>query len=350
MFSGRATITGNLLFNSVLALLLAIAILDGCSGGAGGKAPESITDAGIGLDFPAGYTYDPATGALYPPSGQTSAVLPSYVTGMTLIISGEGMEEQSYPVNLSTLTVTFTITPGIRTFTIIVTTTLGTFTDSITIDVASGGPLNLGFNLNINAPPSVSGISATPSVAKPGDVISLSCQGSDLDPGDNLTYEWTGPGGWTASGHQAAYTIPNYGSFTFTCTINDGWGGRTSASVTVKAPAPPPPPSTPGNKPPVVSSLTVVDSMTKLTPSYMMPGYQADISCSASDPEGSALTYVLSDQFGVIAASSTAMYVTVPYLGDCVTILEDWIVTCTAKDSKGASGSASTKMPVGWCL
>ncbi|MDH5476739.1 MAG: PKD domain-containing protein [Nitrospinota bacterium] len=327
----------------VLAALIAAPLfLNGCIGPSGDpEATGEETQVTIGLNFPDGYRYDPDNGALYPPSGEYNAALPSYVTSMVLVISGPDMEDQIYEVDLDTLTVTFTITPGIRTFTIIVTTNIGlTFTDSITIDVVSGGDLNLSFNLNINSPPSGVSATATPSVAQPGDLISLACQASDLDPGDILAYGWTGPGGWTAEGAAATYTIPNYGLYTFTCTVTDGWGGRASAQATVKVPAPPRPPKPepepePGNNPPVISSIQVLDPQSGFPPRSIWAGMFVDIFCVATDPESDPMTYLLKDQFGNIANTHFALGFMAPYIGGC-SVPANWDITCQASDGINA--------------
>jgi len=146
------------------------------------------------------------------------------------------MEPVEYQVNLETLTVTFTVTPGMRVFSIIVKTSIGlTFTDSVEIEVVWGAPIALNFNLAVNAPPSITEISASPAGAKPGDLISLFCSATDLDAEDSLSYRWAGSEGWTATGQEASYTIPSYGMYTFTCTVDDGWGGVASESVLVNA-------------------------------------------------------------------------------------------------------------------
>ncbi|MDH5509279.1 MAG: hypothetical protein OEZ32_02880 [Nitrospinota bacterium] len=260
----------------VFSLIVAgTALLGGCAGGGQLGAP-STNEAGISLSFPEGYTYDRSTQALYPPSGQSMASLPPYVTGISLTISGEGMDTLVLPVNLATLSVSFSITPGLRTFTVIIYTDRGvTFTDTITIEVVTGASLNLAFDLLVNISPSINSISASPAKAKPGDVISLACSASDPDPDDKLAYKWSGPGGWTAEGQQASFTIPNYGVFSFTCAVSDGRGGAATASVTVNAPAPPP-----ANSPPVV----VLTNSWVSTCNY-------DLVCSATDADGDPLTF-----------------------------------------------------------
>ncbi|MDH5509281.1 MAG: PKD domain-containing protein [Nitrospinota bacterium] len=342
MNSGSAFHSGKFFLIPFLAVFIVGApLLSGCMGGTDEPGAETTIQTGVSLSFPEGYTYDADTGALYPPSGQNYASLPPYVTGITLIISGAGMVDQVYQVNLSTLAVTFTITPGIRTFTIIVTTSFGlTFTDSITVEVVSGSPLSLDFNLNINVPPSGVSVTASPMLAKPDDVIALSCSASDMDPGDILTYDWTGPGGWTATGPNATFTILNYGSFTFTCTVSDGWGGRTSASVTVNAPPP--------NVHPVVKSITLVNSTTKLPPSFVDAGMALDITCVAFDSDGDKLTFTLSDQFGVLANASSVKNYVAPDINGCPwpPAPGDWNITCAVTDGKSPLVSKTVTVQV----
>lgn len=276
------------LFAAISAFSLAI-FLSGCSGSGHLTPSTSSNEAHINLNFPDGFVYDDSTHAVYSPSGQNNAALPAYVTGMTLCISGEDMETQCLPIDMETMSVSFAITPGVRTFTITVTTSIGlTFTDTVTLDVVSGSALSLGFNLNINAPPSIGGIFASPTSAKPGDVISLSCTGEDLDPGDSLSITWSGPGGWAATGSEASFTIPSFGVYEFTCNVNDGWGGVVSSSVIVTA----------INLAPVITSASVTQGGKPVN--WMCPPETVDLSCSAVDNENDPLTYRWSGPDGVV--------------------------------------------------
>jgi hypothetical protein len=260
-----------------------------------GAGPGTVVE----LHFPKGYSYERGTHTLFTPSGRNYAALPPYVTGITLTISGEGMETADYPVNLSTLGVSFTVTPGVRTFTITVHTSIGlTFTDSVTIEVVSGAPINLTFNLNINAPPSGVSATASPSVAQPGDVIALSCSATDLDPEDVLAYKWGGPGGWSASGPNVSYTIPGYGVFRFVCAVSDGWGGVAEASAEVRAPKP--------NEPPYITSFQMLDYSTQTPGTSFWGGTWVSIKCDGKDPENDPLTYQI---FGTTALIASGPYV-----------------------------------------
>ncbi|MDH4184421.1 MAG: hypothetical protein OEV92_09385, partial [Nitrospinota bacterium] len=95
----RASIFGK--FTPILIALLVIPLaLGACAGGPGQPGAQN-GQTQIGLNFPDGYTYDNTTHALYPPSGKTSAVMPPYVTGMTLTITGEDMDTQVLQIDLS---------------------------------------------------------------------------------------------------------------------------------------------------------------------------------------------------------------------------------------------------------
>ncbi|MDH4184422.1 MAG: PKD domain-containing protein [Nitrospinota bacterium] len=322
---GRAS--GSLKFSLVFLFALIASspfALEACSGG---PAPAEGGSGGarVGLSFPEGYTYDSTTHMLYPPSGRANAVLPGYVTGMTLTITGEDMDTQVIAVNLSTLEVSFVISPGIRTFTIVVTTSIGlTFSDSITIEVFSGKPLFLSFSLLINAPPQINAISVNPSVAAPGQVVALSCSASDPDETDTLTYSWTGPGGFSASGPTAEFTIPGYGVFGFTCHVSDDRGLGTEASVSAVAPKP--------NSPPVITSLT-----------GKMISVMVDLSCQAYDPDGDTLTYSWTAQVNylnpplpgppAVCTPANTPITQCPWLGVS-------LYTCTVSDGKNSVSSS----------
>lgn len=269
---------------SLFLFPLAFGSMGGCS------RQDALDGAGqalkMDLTFPKGYTYDRGSQAVYGPSGKLNAALPSYVTGITLTISGEGMDAVTLPVDPNTLSVSFTVTPGIRTFTILVTTSIGlSFTDSVTVEVTSGAPVRLRFSLVVNAPPSITAISANPVVATPGRMVALSCSASDLDPDDQLTYQWSGPG-FSASGPSASFTVPGYGYFTLTCAVNDGRGGAASSTVSVTAPAP--------NLPPYVTRFFMADANTGAAGTLFWGNTMVTLTCVGGDPEKAPVIYKLS--------------------------------------------------------
>ena len=314
---------------ALLALLSAtLFFLQSCSQGASAPEPSASSTAKLTLQFPAGYSYDRSSKGISTPLGQHAASLPPYVTGITLTISGEDMEPLVYEVDLATMSVTFSITPGLRTFSLVVNTNIGlTFTDSVTVEVVSGAPLNLEFNLVVNAPPSITSVTANPTTAAPGDVITLSCSATDPDPEDNLTYKWSAPDGWSANGKDATYTIPAYGAYIFTCTVSDGWGGLASATVVVDAPNP--------NQPPVIIAAKVREPITKAILSYSPVGLPVELFCSATDANGDPLTYKWSGPMGAVPG---AVYIYTP------TVAGNHTFTCTVSDGINPPVSASVTL------
>ncbi|MDH5509280.1 MAG: PKD domain-containing protein [Nitrospinota bacterium] len=322
-------------FPAFLALLLfAPLVLTGCADGAGSPDSSTETVANITLKLPEGYKYDRASGAIYTTgavqssTGKYQGALPPYVTGMTLTISGDDMETMVLDVDLATLSVSFSITAGIRTFSLLVTTNIGlTFTDEVTVEVVTGAPLHLAFNLIINASPIISSITASATIAQPADVITLTCAATDQDPEDKLTYSWSGPDGWTAQGQEATFTIPDYGLYTFTCSVSDGWGGVVSASVTVNAPNP--------NQPPVILAAKVREPIMKTILSYSPVGLPVELFCSASDPDGDPLTYTWAGPMGAVPGP---VYTYTP------TISGNFTFTCIVSDGFNPPVKASATL------
>ncbi len=291
----------------------------GCGGGVGDVTTGSVSSTGsrISLNWPEGYSYNQADRAITVPSGQLNASLPAYVTSMTLTISGEGIDPPvTLDVSLTTLTVNFAVTPGMRTFTILISTSIPglSFTASQTIELVAGAQVNLDFDLVINAPPVVSSVSVSDSTPQTGAGISVSCNATD--PDDNpISYSWSysgGKGSFSGSGATASFTATSGGSITITCTASDGKGGEDSGSVTITA-----------NTPPVVKSVTASDTSPKV-------GDTITLTCDASDPDGDRLSYTWSDGTG---SGSTVTYT--------VTSAGSKTFTCTVSDGKGGTASGS---------
>ena len=85
-----------------------------------------------------------------------------------------------------------------------------------------------------NEPPLIQGLTADPQDVGPAGSSAVTCDASDPD-GDSLTYQWSASGGTTTgAGSAITWTAPDStGSYTITCTANDGHGGTASETVTV---------------------------------------------------------------------------------------------------------------------
>ncbi|VAX23365.1 hypothetical protein MNBD_NITROSPINAE04-266, partial [hydrothermal vent metagenome] len=304
------------------AVALVFLLFSGCGGGVGDVTTGTVSSTGsrISLNWPPGYSYNQADGAITTPSGSLNATLPAYVTSMTLIISGEGIDSPvTFNVPLDTLTVNFAITPGIRIFTILISTSIPglSFTASQTIELVAGEQVDLDFSLVINAPPVVDSVSVSDSTPQTRSAISVSCNATDPDD-DSMTYSWSykgSKGSFSGSGATVSFTATSGGSITITCTASDGKGGEGEGSVTVIA-----------NAPPVIKSVTASDTSPNV-------GDTITLTCDASDPDGDRLSYAWSDDLG---SGSQVTYT--------VTSAGSKTFTCTVSDGRGGTANESVSI------
>ena len=85
-----------------------------------------------------------------------------------------------------------------------------------------------------NTGPVISSLTADPSSIAPNGTSTIICEATDAD-GDNLNYNWSATGGSiSGSGSTVTYIAPSTdGTYTITCTVNDGNGGEDSGTVNV---------------------------------------------------------------------------------------------------------------------
>jgi hypothetical protein len=124
---------------------------------------------------------------------------------------------------------------------------LGTYTVNVKVDNGHGGTTtcaaDVAVNKRPNRPPVIScAPERNPIIA--GERVAINSTASDPD-GDPLTYSYSTTGGQVSGNGPTAQfdsTGLSAGSYTVTCTADDGQGGRTSATtrVDVQQPAPPP--------------------------------------------------------------------------------------------------------------
>ena len=124
---------------------------------------------------------------------------------------------------------------------------IGTYTVNAKVDDGRGGTATCAADVAVskrpNRPPTIScAPERNPIIA--GERVKINSTASDPD-GDPLTYSYSATGGQVSgSGPSADFdsTGLSAGSYTVTCTADDGRGGRTSATtnVDVQQPAPPP--------------------------------------------------------------------------------------------------------------
>jgi hypothetical protein len=124
---------------------------------------------------------------------------------------------------------------------------IGTYTVNAKVDDGRGGTATCAVDVAVakrpNQPPTIScAPERNPIIA--GERVAINSTASDPD-GDPLTYSYSATGGQVSgTGPTAQFdsTGLSAGSYTVTCTADDGRGGRTSATtnVDVQQPAPPP--------------------------------------------------------------------------------------------------------------
>lgn len=131
-----------------------------------------------------------------------------------------------------------------------------------------------------NNAPSLDSITANPTTVAPGNTTKLQAAARDAD-GDDLTYKWTIPAGWKATGNGSGPQITlkapdSYGQTDVVdLVVSDDSGGTVQGSVVV---------TTRDNRAPVLGSLVA-------SPTVLQPGATSTVTVAATDPDGDSLTY-----------------------------------------------------------
>jgi Outer membrane protein beta-barrel domain/Bacterial Ig domain len=124
---------------------------------------------------------------------------------------------------------------------------LGTYTINVKVDDGRGGTATCAVDVVVNKRPNRPPVISCAPERNPilaGERVAINSTASDPD-GDPLTFSYSATGGQiTGTGPVAQFdsTGLSAGSFTITCTADDGQGGRTSATTTVDVQQPAPPP------------------------------------------------------------------------------------------------------------
>jgi hypothetical protein len=123
----------------------------------------------------------------------------------------------------------------------------GAYTVTAKVDDGRGGTASCAADIKVeekpNRPPTIS-CAASPNPIQPGERSTITSTASDPD-GDPLTYRYSTTGGQiTGSGPTVQFDSTGLqpGSYTVTCTADDGRGGTADSTTTVDVQQPPPPP------------------------------------------------------------------------------------------------------------
>jgi outer membrane protein OmpA-like peptidoglycan-associated protein len=121
---------------------------------------------------------------------------------------------------------------------------VGTYTVNVKVDDGRGGTASCAADMKVeqkpNRPPTAT-LSIERSPIQPGERTGVTCNGTDPD-NDPLTYSYSVTGGQivgSGSNVQFDSTGAQPGTYTVTCTVNDGRGGTADGSGTVEVKEPP---------------------------------------------------------------------------------------------------------------
>jgi len=110
----------------------------------------------------------------------------------------------------------------------------------ITVTVSNGIGESVSESIAItvkkNTRPVITGLTSNRDWVRPGETATITCAASDAD-GDDLTYTWSSDCGELAGeGRMVTWTAPDSeGECTVTVVVDDGFGGRASASISLNS-------------------------------------------------------------------------------------------------------------------
>ena len=222
-----------------------------------------------------------------------------------------------------------------------ITTTSETYTDQQPLTLSAGSHVNITFNFQLNAEPTIE-VSGDTSVYK-GESADIKVTASDQDDVDTLTVTVVSAGGGgflrSAPGNNLVTVTPSYswnapdskGNHTLKFQVTDGHGGMAEASHNIES----------VNRAPTVEITADPDSVSVED--------DVEFSCSGSD-EDSSDDGSLDLQFsGGPTSGGTGGTITETYTTDSDDE-SSFTATCKATDSDGDTGSASVTVSVNSAL
>lgn len=157
--------------------------------------------------------------------------------------------------------------------------------------------LNLSCTTSTNNEPIITSLEADAEKVVPLGSVQVVCNASDPD-GDELNYGWSASAGEIdGTGDTVSWIAPaSEGSHNVTVKVVDGRGGEATdyVAITVRP-----------NDPPTIASLTAGAVWTT-------PSGSIQVTCSASDPDGDALSYEWSASGGDISSTGAVASWTAP--------------------------------------
>jgi len=192
----------------------------------------------------------------------------------------------------------------------------GTVTYKQNIMLVNGVPVdyNSGRDIN-NNPPRIKSLSAESYTLIKGDSTSIYCTASDID-GDTLSYSWQAESGIVySSGSKVNFISPaSEGNCRIICTVSDIKGGTAADTIIINI-------VDAINNPPVINWI-------KAVPGKIDLGAVSVISANVTDPDGDAVSYSFSAEYGDLTTVNNKTTWTAP------SVPGNYYIRCTADDSK----------------
>jgi hypothetical protein len=179
--------------------------------------------------------------------------------------------------------------------------------------------LLIGGGCKTNQPPTITSLIPSATSVGLGGSCTVTCTASDPE-GTALTYAWSvTAGAITGTTSSVSWTAPETeGTCTITVTVSDEGGKTDTRSCDILV----------ANAPPVIASLTP-------SATTVGAGSSCTVTCTASDPEGDALTYTWTCTAGAITGTGNSVSWTAPATEGTYTI------SVTVSDGKGGTASES---------
>ena len=225
---------------------------------------------------------------------------------------------------------------------------VGTYSISVTVDDGRGATAIKSYAITVaseaaNRPPFIVSVTAGPKSIEPNTTTTIVCVAKDPDD-DLLTYRWF-TGGYDAhlegkgnvailpppslviegTGYIVTYTAPGeFGEYDIEVTVRDDRGGRDTKTITVIVAE---------NEPPDITKLSAKAET-------LIIDHSTIITCVASDPEGSSLSYTWSATYGSISGTGDVVTWTAP--GEP----RDCTIEVTVDDGRGGTTTSSISTQV----
>ncbi|MDZ7308483.1 MAG: T9SS type A sorting domain-containing protein [candidate division KSB1 bacterium] len=192
--------------------------------------------------------------------------------------------------------------------------------DGVVVDYRAGQTVS-------NYPPRIKSLAAQKTTLLIGESTAIYCTGTDRDGGE-LSHLWKMTGGTiSGSGAQITWTAPDSArNYIIRCLVDDGRGGRDSASVSLE----------------VVASINHAPEISALAarPGKIDLGAAAEVTCIAQDPDGDTLSFFWRAIDGTLTGSGPAVTWTAPMREG------DYFIVCRINDGRGGEAADSIAVRV----